>query len=484
MTEPVIALRLLAPQIAVALTGAVVLLADLIWPGHGDERPSSHAWLAYLGVGGLTLSALLIAVQTGSGAPSSWGPLVIDPLTVYFELIFLGIAVAVLLLSVDSFPEMSPAPAEFYTLVIWCTLGNMLVAPAGELFTLFVCLQLTSLPLIVLIGYGKRDPLSGEAALKYLLVVLVSTAIFLYGLSLVFGVFGTSQMSEIGAALASQPLPAMGAIGLAMMLAGFGFKVAAVPFQFWVPDVYQGAPAPVTAFIAVGSKLAGFALVLRFIVTGLNANPDMHLVFAVLAVLSMLVGNLGALQQTNIKRLLAYSGIAQAGYIMLGLAALSATGISSLLFYLAAYGIASLLSFGVVVAFSRATGSENVSDLAGLARRSPLAAFSLTAALMSLAGLPLTAGFMAKFYVFLSAAQAGLLWLVVIAVLNAVLAFFYYLSIVWAIYVDESTDTPISLSSRHRAVMVVCTTAILAIGVFPQPLLGAADHVSRALFGS
>ncbi len=483
MTEPVVALRLLAPQIVVALTGMLILLADLVWMNRDMQPRTARPWLAYAGIAGLIVAALLTIAQAGERATLLHGAFVFDPLTVFFDLLFIGIGIVVLLVSVDPLPDFTSSPAEFYTLVVWCTLGSMLIAPAAELLTLFLCLQLTSLPLIVLIGYDKDDPRSGEAALKYLMVVLVSTALFLYGMSLVYGTLGTSSFAEIGQALATQPWPTLVTIGLALMLAGFGFKTTAAPFQYWVPDVYEGAPSPVTAFISVGSKLTGFALVLRFAVTALGASPDLHIVFAVLAALSMVLGNLGALQQTNIKRLLAYSAIAQAGYILIGLAAMSATGVSAVLFYLVAYGVANLLAFAVIIGFSHALGSENVSDYAGLARRSPLAAFGLTLALLSLAGLPLTAGFMAKFYVFLSAAKAGLLWLVLLAVANTVMAFYYYLRIVWALYVQESDFEPLELSPRLATVAVGCCVGIVVLGVFPGPLLSVTTYVANALFG-
>lgn len=483
MTEPILALRFLAPQLVVALTGALILVIDLVWMKPVDSRSAARPMLAYVGVAGLVVAAIMVLARAGSTESLLWDTMVVDPLTVYFDLLFIAVGIVVLLISIDPLPKITEWAAEYYALVVWCTLGNMLVAAATELFTLFLCFQLTSLPLIILIGVGKRERRVSEAALKYLVIVLVSTALFLYGLSLVYGVFGTSEMAAIGEALRNAPLPPLAAAGLVLMLAGFGFKVTAAPFQHWVPDVYQGAPTPVTAFLSVGSKLAGFALIMRFLVIGLGANESFRIIFGVLAVASMLIGNLGALKQTNIKRLLAYSGIAQAGYVLVGLAALSSTGVAAVLFYLAAYAVANLLAFTVINAYTTATGSEEVADYAGLAGRSPLAAFGLAAALMSLAGLPLTAGFMAKFYVFLAAAQTGEYWLVLVAVVNAVLAFYYYLRIVWNLFVPETDREPISMLPRARIIIAACTIGIVGIGVFPGPLLTAADHVARTLFG-
>lgn len=483
MSEAARAIPYLLPHIIVALTGAAVLIADLI-PEDVHHGRMGAAWLAYVGVGGLALAAVAALVVPQPPAQLLWGTLVADGMSRYFDLLFIAIAILVLMISPDAVVRFTQWSGEFYLLVVWCTLGNMLVALAGDLFALFVFLQLTSLPIIALLGLGKHDALCREAAVKYLMVVLVSTALMLYGLSLVYGEFGTSSIAGIGEAVASGSIPALAAIGLACMLAGFAFKIAAVPFQFWVPDVYQGAPVPVTVFLSVGSKVAGFALALRFIITGLGAARDAGLVFAVMGVASMLFGNLGALKQTNIKRLLAYSGIAQAGYILVGLSAMSRTGTASVLFYLAAYSIANGLAFTAVLAFADAVGSNEVSDYAGLARRSPLAAFALGAGLLSLAGLPLTVGFMAKFYVFLAAAQAGLMWLAVLAVINAVIAFYYYLRIVWNLFVPENDLAHFALTRRHAVTMVVCTVGIIALGVLPGPLLAVADKAAAALIGS
>lgn len=472
----------LLPHFIVALTGVVVLIADLVWMRPAGDR-DARARIAYLGIAGLLLAGL--ASVTVAGLEGDWfgGTIVADPLVVFFNLLFIGVGIIALLMSVDSMPQITSWPAEFYALVIWVTLGNMLIAPSAELVTLFVALQLTSLPLIVLVAFDKRDERSREAALKYLMLVLVSTALFLYGLSLVFGALGTTSMSGIARSLGDAPLTGAAAVGLLLMLTGFGFKTTSAPFQQWVPDVYEGAPAPVTALLSVGSKIAGFAMVLRFAVTGLDARPDIALIFAVLAVASMTIGNLSALQQTNIKRLLAYSGIAQAGYILVGLAAMSATGFSALLFYLVAYAIGNLLAFGVVIGFTKVVGSEEIADYTGLVRRSPLAAGALTVALLSLAGLPLTAGFMAKFYVFFSAAESGLFWLVLVAVANTVLAFYYYLRIVWNLFVQESDAEHVLMPVRLNVVMAGCTLGVVVVGVFPGPLLAASTYVARALFG-
>lgn len=481
---PAESLRYLLPELIVAITGVVVIGVDLAQPAADRGRSEARPWLAYLGVAGLLAAAVSVIALSAEQQVLFEGLVLLDPLAAFFKLVFIGIAVAVLLLAVDPLARFSRWHAEFHALVLWCTLGHMLLASAGELFTIFLSLQLTSLPLIVLIGFAKRDPASGEASLKYLLLVLVSTAVLLYGMTLIYGSLGTSTISEMGTLLARQGdvQPAL-ALGLVMLLTGFAFKITAVPFQYWVPDVYEGAPTPVTAFLSVGSKFAGFALALRIIVTGLQLPLDWHLIFGLLAAASMFIGNIGAIKQTDIKRMLAYSGIAQAGYLLIGVAALTERGISSLLFYTVAYGFANLAAFAVVIVFAETTGSTRIADYAGLSRRAPLSALSLAIALLSLAGLPLMAGFMAKFYVFLSAAESGLVWLVAVGVVNSVISLYYYLRVVWQIYVAEGDIAPLAVSPRTGVVMSFCIAGVLGLGVFPEPVMRAAAHAASALFG-
>lgn len=470
------------PEIIVALTGGLILIADLIWPAPaGDGR--SRAWLAYLGVAGLLAAAIATVPDIGVTKTLFGGIIVVDSLSAFFSFLFLGIGALTLLLSVHAVPKFTRWIAEFYALVVWCTLGHMLLASTGELFTIFITLQLTSLPLIVLIGYAKLDPKSGEAALKYLLLVLVSTAVLIYGMSLVYGSLGTSTISEIGAKLAtSHDIGTVLAIGLVLLLTGFAFKITAAPFHYWVPDTYEGAPTPVTAFMSVGSKFAGFALALRIIVEGLKVPLNWHLIFGVMAALSMTVGNLGAIRQTNIKRMLAYSGIAQAGYLLVGVAALSSAGVASVLFYAVAYALANLAAFGVVITVANATGSTEIKSYAGLAKRAPLVGLACAIALLSLGGLPLMAGFMAKFYVFLSAARSGLVWLVAIGVVNSVISLYYYLRVIYEVYVREGETESLFVDRPAALAMSLCIAGVLALGVFPDYALRAANFAASALF--
>ena len=473
----------LLPEIVVALTGVVLLVADLIWPAHDEASGRSRTWPAYVAMLGLLTAGVSVVPLMGVTKTLFNGIIEVDPLSAFFELLFIGIGLLVVLMSVETVPRFTRWTAEFYALVVWTILGSMLLASAAELFTIFLSLQLTSLPLIVLVGYAKRDPRSGEAALKYLLLVLVSTAVLLYGMSLIYGSLGTSTLSEIGAKLSHQThIEPVVALGLVMLLSGFAFKITAAPFHYWVPDVYEGAPTPVTAFMSVGSKFAGFALALRVIATAEHVPLNWHLIFGVLAAISMTLGNLGAIRQTNIKRMLAYSGIAQAGYLLVGVAAFSGAGVSALLFYMLAYACANLAAFAVVIIVANATGSEQIESYSGLHKRNPLLALALMTSLLSLAGLPLMAGFMAKFNVFLSAAQVGLFWLVGIGVLNSVISVYYYLRVVLVMYVAEGPAEPMKVDRHAATALVVALAGVLALGIVPESAMIAAAHAAAILF--
>jgi NADH-quinone oxidoreductase subunit N len=474
----------LLPEIIVALTGALLIVADLIWPAYDATTDRSRTWPAYLAIVGLLAAALAVIPIAGVTKTLFNGIIQIDPLAAFFKLLFAGIGVLVILMSVNAVPKFTRWTAEFYALMVWTILGSMLLASAAELFTIFLSLQLTSLPLIVLVGYAKRDPRSGEAALKYLLLVLVSTAVLLYGMSLIYGSLGTSTLSEIATLLAHEKtVSPVVALGLVMLLTGFAFKITAAPFHYWVPDAYEGAPTPVTAFMSVGSKFAGFALALRVIVTAGAVPLNWRLILGVIAAISMTLGNLGAIRQTNIKRMLAYSGIAQAGYLLVGVAAFSSRGIAALLFYTLAYGAANLAAFAVVIIVANATGSELIGQYAGLSKRNPLIALAMTISLLSLAGLPLMAGFMAKFSVFLAAAQVGLIWLVAIGVVNSVVSVYYYLRVAFVMYVSEGPSERMNVDPQAALALSIAIAGVLVLGIIPEAAMMAAARAAAALFG-
>jgi NADH-quinone oxidoreductase subunit N len=422
--------------------------------------------------------------------------LAIDSFAVFFKLLFLGIAFLVILATADYARKFERFQGEYYALILVSTVGMMLMATCTDLISLYISLELTSIPLYVLVGFLK-DKKSTEASLKYLLLGAIASAVVLYGMALVFGVTGETQLIKIVqfftshqiSSITSNPALLMGAV---MLIAGFGFKIAAVPFQMWVPDVYEAAPTTITAFLSVGSKAAGFAIIMRIFNTSfhahMDAGKDWGMIFAVLAVLSMIVGNVAAIPQTNIKRMMGYSSIAQAGYLMLGLAA---SGVfnpmssmfpggqpaqSGVLFFLVSYALTNLGAFIAIIIISNKINSDNIADFAGMGKRAPLVALALTLCLISLIGIPPAAGFMAKFYIFRAAAVNGLLWLVIIAVINSVISAYYYLRVVKVMWFNEpaSPDTAPS-SFGPRLALFLCCLGVLLLGIVPGLLMRLAE---------
>jgi NADH-quinone oxidoreductase subunit N len=380
--------------------------------------------------------------------------------------------------------------------VLLATLGMMLMAATTNLIAIYIALELTSISLYALVGFLK-DSKSTEASLKYLLLGAIASTVLLYGMALVFGFTGKTQLSEI--ALVLQALPPMTILaspglllGLVLLIAGFGFKIAAVPFQMWVPDVYEGAPTPITAYLSVASKAAGFAIILRifFSAFGMPAwlSQNWGLIFAALAVLSMILGNIVAIPQTNIKRMLGYSSIAQAGYLMVGLAAMgmastqSILGQSGVLFFLASYAFTNLGAFIAIIAISNKLDSDLIADYSGMGKRAPLLALALTLCLVSLIGMPPAAGFMAKFYIFSAAVQHGLLWLVLIAVVNSVISAYYYLRVVKVMWLGEAASAEqVTFSGTLRLALLLCCLGVLLLGIIPGYSMGLARFAANML---
>ncbi|MFW5709449.1 MAG: NADH-quinone oxidoreductase subunit N, partial [Chloroflexota bacterium] len=363
----------------------------------------------------------------------------------------------------------------------------------------FIALETTSIPLYVLAAFRRNDTRSVESGMKYFLFGSFASAIMLYGFSFLYGFAGTSNLEGIATylssgALGDQAVPVV--LTIVLIFVGFGFKISAVPFHFWTPDVYEGAPTPVTAFVSVASKAGSFALLMRFFI---GVFPDavvidgqamstlwINLMIAA-AVVSMTVGNVVALSQRNVKRLLAYSSIAQAGYTLIGVAALQAQteqGVAAVAYYMFMYTFTNLLAFAVIVYFSEATGSETIADLAGLSRRNPWMALAMTVALLSLAGIPPAAGFFGKFFLFNAAVEAGLEWLAIVGVLNAIIALYYYLAVIKVMYVDrgEDDDQPIYLGGPARLMLAISVAMTIILGVIPQPIFDWALESASSLF--
>ncbi len=412
--------------------------------------------------------------------------LAVDSYSLIFSGIILAAAFAVTLLSGDYLRAHEKNGQAFYVLLAFAVTGMLVVASSAHFLSFFLGLETLSVSLYGLIGYTRGQSKSLEAAMKYLIMAAVSSAVLLFGIALIYTDAGTMDFARLIAAM-----PGLGAVslfGLGLVMVGFGFKLAWAPFHTWSPDVYQGAPAPVTALIATGSKGAVFALVLRLMVAA--GLPDHRVVFtalAVLAVATMTVGNLLALTQRNVKRLLAYSSVAQMGYLFIPLLSAGAEGVSSAIFYLVSYMAAAVAAFGVIAAVSahRSTGDvEDIADYAGLASRRPVLAGVLAISMLSLIGMPLTSGFFAKFYIFSAAAQAGLWWLLIVGVVNTGLSAFYYLRVVFALYTTPTVvgaeDAPVPLVGPAIALGLSAAVMIFA-GIYPSPLVRLAEVAARSL---
>lgn len=476
-------LDLFVPEITLAVFAVLVIVLDLFVRQKSVLRSFSLA--------GLVIAGGVSVVMWGGNYPALFNNmLAVDSFALFFKLLFAGIAFLVILASADYVNKFERFQGEYYALILLSTLGMMLMAATADLISLYIALELTSISLYVLVGFLK-DRKSTEASLKYLLLGAVASAVLLYGMAMVFGFTGQTQLGAIAAAIQSMSAdtvlgnPAL-IIGIVLMIAGFGFKIAAVPFQMWVPDVYEGAPTPVTAYLSVASKAAGFAIILRVFFSAFGMpdwlSSNWGMIFAVLAVISMIVGNVVAIPQTNIKRLLGYSSIAQAGYLMVGLATLgfapssSILGQSGILFFLASYAFTNLGAFIAVIAISNKLKSDMIDDYAGMGKRAPVIALALTLCLISLIGMPPAAGFMAKFYIFSSAVQHDLLWLVVIAAINSVISAFYYLRVVKVMWFGEApSDEKVPSSGAPRFALLVCCLGVLVLGIIPGIVMRLAE---------
>jgi NADH-quinone oxidoreductase subunit N len=469
----------LGPFALEAGLGALMLVVFVVnLCARGEDRRFVGA-LATLGVLGLALAAMLVSpVEAGRGSM-----FVQDGLAVFAKRVFL-VATFIGLLGGLSLPGAAFArrSAEYHLLILSSLLGMLVLASARDLILLFVAFELMSMPLYVLAGFVKRDGTAVEASLKFFLVGSVSSAVMAYGLSFVYGAAGTTALAGIAEAEASaSPLLLL---GLLLAFAGFGFKIAAFPFHMWVPDTYEAASTPFVAWLSVTPKAAGFVALVRLYLENTGDRALWFVPVAVaLATVTIVAGNLMALPQQNTKRLLAYSGIAHIGYMLIGIAAASASGTAMVLFYLVAYVFGNMGAFLIVEAVARSEGSEHVAAFAGLAQRSPLLALAMLLFLLSLGGIPFVAGFWAKLYVFWAAAEQGLYWLVLLGAVLTVVALFYYLVVAKRMYIDAPARTErVRLSPTLAIAVVLCVLGIVVLGVYPKPLVMAALRVAAPLF--
>jgi NADH-quinone oxidoreductase subunit N len=488
---PTLNFLVVAPEIVVLVTALLVMFVDLFL---GKEQKGRLAWLSLVGV--LAAAGLSYYIWDGTD-PVLQNMLVADGYALFLNLVILTAAALAILFSVEYTVRARLALGEYYTLLLLSTAGMMLMAAAINLMTLFLALEILSIALYVLVGLNRAELRSAEAALKYFLLGAFASGFLLYGMALIYGQAGTTALDGIRDHVASLggEFPALLVVGLGLMIVGFGFKVALVPFQMWTPDAYQGAPTSVTAFMSVGAKAAGFAALGRVVLytfgdpaSGLSLYGEWVWVLAVLAALTMTVGNLAALRQANLKRMLAYSSIAHAGYILVGLAAGNELGTSAVLFYLFAYAFMNVGAFAVLIAVGRFEGStaggETLDEFAGLGARRPGLAAAMTLFMLSLAGVPPLAGFLAKLNVFSAAVQAGLVWLAVIGVINSVVSAYYYLRVVVSMYMKEGTPAEAAPVCPALQVGVgIAAVAIVVLGLWPAPILDLARLTVAALLG-
>ena len=470
MNLPEINILAILPAVIVALTGVAVMVID---PFVGQRARDNLGWLGFAGVLGALLALAPMAANRGSWYADLW---IADDYAIFFHATFLLIAAITILGSMDFLKREKLPSSEFVVLVLFATVGALLMSGSGELMMVFIGIEILSMATYVLAGYRRTDLKSNEAALKYFLLGSFASAFFLYGTALIYGATGSTNLELIAAAIASGTIEmSLVSVASAMILIALAFKVALAPFHVWAPDVYEGAPTPVTAFMSVGPKAAGFAVLLRIFMTAfIDIQGRWMLLAWVGAALTMVIGNVVAVAQTNIKRMLAYSSIAHAGYIAVAFATGTGEGLTAAMFYMLAYAGMNLGAFAIVTILARDGDSlTNLEDYAGLATRRPGLAALLSLFLLSLAGIPGTAGFAGKFFIFRSAVESGLIGLTIIGVLTTVVSFYYYLHVIVQMYMREPTEEfgNVSIATGTSAALIVSAALTIYLGMLPARAL-------------
>jgi NADH-quinone oxidoreductase subunit N len=454
------------PELVVSVFGIIIMLVDPLIPEQSPKKP-----LGIIAIIGTLAGLAATAYQTNYYGSAFYNTISVDTFSVFFHVVVLLIALVVILTSFEYLEVQRIRSGEYYALVLFGTVGMMLMSAAVELVLVFIALEISSISTYILAGMRRRAAESAEASLKYFLLGSFATAFFLYGVALVFGATGTTNVYGIAHYLQGQP-STLAYLAVGLMFVGLGFKVASAPFHIWTPDVYEGAPAPVVALMSTGPKAAAFAVLLRVLFA--TTAPGWFWMVWVSAVLSMTLGNIGALVQQNVKRLLAYSSIAHAGYTLVAFAAAKQVGISAAIFYAASYAAMNVGAFAVVSHFA-STGEKYVTldDYSGLGRRSPLLAAILTIFLLSLIGIPVTGGFFAKFYVFSAALQSNLVGLTIIGVMNSAIAAYYYLRVIVYMYMrDERVEAPVARIPISLGIgLAISLIATIYLGVLPGRVL-------------
>ncbi len=498
-------LKLIAPEIILSLCACVALVMEVVLP-HRLSR-----WTGYFALGATALAAASVVVLGRAAWPDSpltgfYGTVRVDGFAVVFKLIFLLSAALTVAVSLRYLDVEGEQRGEYYSLVLFATVGMMFLSSGYDLIVLYISLELMALTFYVLVGYAKRERQSNEAGMKYFLLGAFSSGVLLYGLSLLFGVAGSTNLGEIAPAVARAASSAQDLAGSGLSLrpmvilamiavaAGLFFKIAAVPFHMWAPDAYEGAPTSVTAFLSTGSKAASFALLARIFLEALGGmRVDWAPLLGLVAAVTIMVGNWAAVTQTNSKRLLAYSSVSNAGYLLLGVVAANQYGYTGLVVYLIVYTFMNVGAFGVIISLRRrGVVGDEVDDLTGLGQKAPGMALMMTIFMLSLGGLPVTGGFIGKWFLFGGVIQRGAAegknwyyWLAAWAAFNTVVSFYYYVRFIRAMYIgDREADArPLALSAPLRTALVVCAVAVILIGVYPHPFIKAAEAVVSA-FGT
>ncbi len=464
------------PEIILTLAGVVIMLLEAIFTN--DEQRKIFGPLSIVAL----LAALLASISAAGDPGAAFSNmLIIDGFASFFRALVIGIGIIAILSSTGYLRQERMLGGEYHALVLFSIMGQCVMVSANELIMIFIGLEISSIASYILAGYLRDDPRNNESALKYFLLGSFATAFLLYGVAWIYGLTGSTNLDQIRGALQTSAAPlVMAGAAAAFMFVGFGFKISAAPFQIWAPDVYQGAPAPVSGFLSVGPKAAAFAILLRVFMTAFGPIADRWepMVWGC-ALATMIVGNFAALQQSNIKRMLAYSSIAHAGYVLVAVTAHSETGSAAAMFYLAAYAFTNLGAFAVVTYFAR-KGEKYVAidDFAGLSQRQPAMAAMLTIFLLSLIGVPLTAGFFGKFYIFKAALDANLTWLTVLGLLNSAVAAYYYLRLLVVMYFKDPGDSVENLEPAGLSLQIAVYASALGtllLGIFPGWVLDIAS---------
>jgi NADH-quinone oxidoreductase subunit N len=470
---PPIDLISLAPVLVLSVFGMMVLITDLFI---GKDK----SILVFISLTGLLMAAISSLAKFNLPVHSFNEAYVVDHLSVFFTFIFCISSAMAILLSVDFNKREEIKVGEYYSLILFCTVGMVVLASSTDMILIFLGIEIISISLYILAGIRRKDIKSNEAALKYFLLGAFATGFLLYGMALIYGSTGSTKLAIISKVISegqiiSEPLMLMGVV---LLIIGFSFKVAAVPFHMWAPDVYQGAPTPVTAFMAVGPKAASLAAFYRIMT---EAMPELsyswEILLCIVSVLSMFIGNLGAIMQTNIKRLIAFSSVSHVGYLLIAIIAKNSLSSSSLMFYMLTYAFMIFGVFGIVVLLGR-KGDENleIENYSGLAYKHPIIALTMTIFLLSLGGLPPLAGFVAKFYIFSAALKEGYLILVIIAVLNSAISFYYYLKVIVFMYMKEPVK-PLTVTLSPMTLLVIAISAFgtIQLGIYPDPIISLAQ---------